>query len=197
MSTTDKQQHTDKRLAPRSWAEYYQNRINPEYRAYFRKRYKPFVDRVRDMLKPHDTVVELGAGAANTTYWVYGTQPHLKHVLIDKDEEMLDLAQENIAPYLAHAVCEDVTKGRHTRADVVHSHGLLEHMSDSEIRRTVGAYLRPFTPQIHYVPSNKYTTPSFGDERLMSVANWRQICAPDEIVEFNDGYDLMLIWRRA
>jgi hypothetical protein len=42
--------------------------------------------------------------------------------------------------------------------------------------------------QVHYVPG-LYPAPTFGDERLMSVAEWWDICNPSQIITFNDGLD--------
>jgi hypothetical protein len=79
--------------------------------------------------------------------------------------------------------------------DVIHSHGLLEHFSDEDIRKIIKASCNDGARVIvHYVPSDRYEQPSFGDERLMSAGQWHEIVAPHNIIEFNDGYDLALVW---
>ena len=81
-------------------------------------------------------------------------------------------------------------------SDVVFGHGLLEHFSDDEIVDIIGAhYFGGARVAIHYVPGNKYDKPSYGDERLLSVDEWRKIAAPDAVLTFNDGYDYALVWR--
>lgn len=79
--------------------------------------------------------------------------------------------------------------------EVGHSHGVLEHFNDVEIRDIIKLQREQYETLIHYVPSYLYRTPSFGDERLMTPENWQEICQPDEIIEFNGGYDLILKWR--
>ena len=45
------------------------------------------------------------------------------------------------------------------------------------------------------MPSAKYEVPSRGNERLMTVGEWREICSPDHVIEFNDGHDIILIFN--
>lgn len=71
-----------------------------------------------------------------------------------------------------------------------------DYRTHGAIREVVrGSELAGAHTSIHYVPSSKYEKPSFGDERLMTPAEWVAIAAPTSIVEFNDGYDLALIWE--
>lgn len=81
-----------------------------------------------------------------------------------------------------------------TGADVVHSHGMLEHFDDHAIRQVIHNF-RQARVQVHYVPG-LYPEPSYGDERLMSVEQWEDICAPDQVLTFNDGLDYALIFER-
>jgi hypothetical protein len=86
----------------------------------------------------------------------------------------------------------DATSGVAATADVVHSHGMLEHFSDTVIRRVIDSYRGIAHSQIHYVPG-LYPTPTFGDERLMPVERWWDIVKPSQIITFNDGLDYALV----
>lgn len=79
-------------------------------------------------------------------------------------------------------------------ADVVHSHGMLEHFDDHTIRDVILAHSHARV-QVHYVPG-LYDEPTFGDERLLPAEAWMDICAPDRIVKFNGGLDYALIFER-
>jgi hypothetical protein len=45
------------------------------------------------------------------------------------------------------------------------------------------------------VPGEKYKEPSFGDERLLSIEKWMDL-NPTDIIEFNEGFDLILYWKK-
>jgi hypothetical protein len=77
---------------------------------------------------------------------------------------------------------------------VVHSHGMLEHFDDHTIRDVIRAHSHARV-QVHYVPG-LYDEPTFGDERLMPAESWMDICAPNQIIKFNDGLDYALIFER-
>ena len=79
---------------------------------------------------------------------------------------------------------------RHLIPTIVHSHGVLEHMQDDDIKTAVQNW--PLQSQFHYVPSSKYKEQSFGDERLMDSETWKKL-TDSKIVEFNDGYDYMIV----
>jgi hypothetical protein len=79
--------------------------------------------------------------------------------------------------------------------DMAFSHGVLEHFDDFQIRDIINQCKDCSILSMHYVPSNRYLEPSRGDERLMSVDQWLQIYPFDDIVEFNEGKDLILVVR--
>ena len=46
--------------------------------------------------------------------------------------------------------------------------------------------------QAHYVPTSQYTSPSFGDERLLPIDYWITLVKPDYYLLDNDGKDLYM-----
>jgi len=192
-----------------TWDEFYKGRLLSEgYRNYVTKRYAPFIGEIMTNMKAGDRVIEIGCGLATITSILAENAGRL---LIDEGGEsrecfagfrcfdispvMVKLARQNL--YEGYPV--DVGDARlptNRLPDIIHSHGMLEHMSDEDIRAVIEASRKDGARvAIHYVPGEKYVTPSFGDERLMSLKAWEQICAPTEAYTFNDGYDYVLKWR--
>jgi hypothetical protein len=104
----------------------------------------------------------------------------------DLDRGMIDLSCRNLIPAVQKSITIPV------ECDLFFSHGVLEHLSDDIIHQVINRGGR----QVHYVPSNHYSAPSFGDERLMSAMEWKSKFNPDTVIEFNNGKDLVLIWQK-
>jgi SAM-dependent methyltransferase len=181
------------------WSEFYRNRLSEGYRDHFQRKYLPFVEFIEG-LEEQDPIRILEEACGMGT---------LTRVLLDRGNvqaefsasdlcpEMLAMASQNLLLPQVEAVMlfwSDMLDARN-KADVIISHGSLEHFEDSCIRRIIASQKNRARHVVHYVPSHKYNKPSFGDERLMSPEDWREIALPDEIVEFNAGFDLILYWR--
>jgi len=59
--------------------------------------------------------------------------------------------------------------------DLVFSQGVLEHMSDEEIRKSCAEMLRVGKIFIFSVPSYYYKHKDFGNERLLKAGEWERI----------------------
>lgn len=186
----------------KSWADIYRERMNDLYRAHVRTKYAKFIETI---LLQQSTqwcspcFLELGCGAGNITRALAEHEPQANFTMIDIDPEMLALADQNTE----HIRNRSLHLGdiRDSRGDfniigmpIVHSHGVLEHHSNDGIIDIINSY-KNVGPQVHYVPTSKYVTPSRGDERLLTPAMWDMICHPDEMIEFNDGLDLILVFK--
>ena len=76
---------------------------------------------------------------------------------------------------------------------VVVTHGVLEHFSDVDITRIMSTYNNDKVLfQAHYVPTSQYTSPSFGDERLLPTDYWITLVKPDYYLLDNNGKDLYM-----
>lgn len=190
-----------------AWAAFYKTRDPERYLRYAQNRYAPFLSIVQAHVRPGDMVLEAGCGMGTITRALHANgTPAKQFVMVDKCPEML-----GIAAHAARYMPEDKIRlfgidirelsndPRLGAFDVIHSHGVLEHFSNEDIRAIIKHQFlcgpRPPRALIHYVPGEKYDTPSFGDERLMSAEQWREICEPHTIVPFNDGFDYALVWR--
>lgn len=182
------------------WYKFYQDRQNMHYKKHIATRYEDFIhyiiNSMPDKGKKPVHLHEAGCGAANVSLALYnelkGIDINFHISMSDKCPDMLELAHENVPE--GYKALIDMTKDTLPTADVIFSHGVLEHFNNEDIVKIVSKQLESASKVVHYVPSDKYKTPSFGDERLMSAEQWQEICNPTYIEEFNKGYDLILSW---
>lgn len=65
--------------------------------------------------------------------------------------------------------------------------------SDVDITRIMSTYNNDKVLfQAHYVPTSQYTSPSFGDERLLPTDYWITLVKPDYYLLDNNGKDLYM-----
>lgn len=184
------------------WSEFYAPKMNPESRALFKKKYWPYLSELMLVMTGHkaNTIIEAGCGTALVTKFLIESTGHGHHVCLDIDKDVLALAEQNHPETksrdwtLRHDFW-DITNPLGLKADLLHSHGVLEHFDDDKIQTIVGNMRETAKVVYAFVPSDKYDYKSYGDERLMSSEEWKAICSPSEIQEFNDGKDLILKWR--
>ncbi len=166
-------------IMTKKWCDFYRNRINSSYQEYFEERYKPFLNVVNE-LKTEQGIFELGCGIGSVSKAIEGV-----FFGIDKELEMVKLANENTSTHnffkgdiFTMDVADDILKV---------THGVLEHFSDEDIVYLCEKHIN----SVHYVPLDKYVTPSFGDERLLPFQYWVDLVKPKYFEVFNDGHDLV------
>lgn len=177
-----------------AWKSFYEGREGHSYLEYVKERYQPFIRAIYDRIRACDLVMEIGAGTGTITA-ALAPLPGVDFVATDIDPAMVDIARKRLSPLDVPVWRRDaVNPISPTRAEVVHSHGMLEHFSDDDIRSIIDKY-KCARVQVHYVPG-MYGEPTFGDERLMPVQAWWDIAKPDQIITFNGGLDYALIFER-
>lgn len=164
-----------------SWNKFYEDRINSTYQDYFEQRYEPFLE-VIDQLKNSNGILELGCGIGSVSKAVGG-----KFKGFDLCPDMVRLANLNTQSENFHT--QDIFGTVFDPGVLKVSHGVLEHFSDSQIQDICESCLN----SIHYVPLDKYVTPSFGDERLLPYQYWLKLTTPKMWMLFNDDHDLMFV----
>ena len=187
--------HVDTKSA---WASFYEGREGDGYLAYAKERYKRFIQEINFRIYSCDLVMEIGCGTGTITKALCDTRrlPTVVYMASDVDQQMVQIARKRLWKSNAAAFTLDaVNPSRLVKADMVHSHGMLEHFDDDTIRQVIHNF-RHARVQVHYVPG-LYDEPAFGDERLLSVEQWEDICAPDQIITFNDGLDYALVFERG
>lgn len=180
----------------KSWASIYKQRMNNNYYSHIKNKYEPFINKILEL--GNNQFAEYGCGTGNITKAILEYKPNSRHLCIDNDNEMIQLAVQNLSNYkqciLSVADILNPTI-RVNKGTLIHSHGVLEHFNDEDIRKIINIQRRNNCMLVHYVPTIKYNSPSRGDERLLYPCQWRKICNPNEMIEFNQGYDLILIWK--
>lgn len=175
------------------WATFYAGRNTASYLEYAKLRYAPFIDAIVARIDHQDTVLELGAGTGTITAALQSRGRKAFYFATDNDLDQLKTLNKRFAHTHVMVQRLNAIADVDTGADVVHSHGMLEHFDDDTIRRVINRHPKR-TKQVHYVPG-LYDKPTFGDERLMSVDAWWKICKPSQIITFNDGLDYALVFE--
>lgn len=168
------------------WYEHYKARVNSKYQEYFEYKYGPFLLYIRSQMREFNSIIDAGGGIGSVS-------KHLRHhyqgdlVYLDKSDKMRELARENVSWGIRDFYIFDITdhKIAGPKNTLCVTHGVLEHFEDDVIK----SILERFPNSIHYVPLEKYGTPSFGDERLLPSDYWREKFNISYGFEFNDGYD--------
>lgn len=175
-----------------SWSEFYKDRAgNESYRAYFEKKYNPYLAHIVYGLSHGLTVREAGCGTGLVTEIISCKSDwFVTWAAFDNDPEMLEMAWP-----LWDVIVEigDMWSGR-CHVDIEHSHGVLEHYQDDQIHALLHIQKQYAYKVIHYVPTDGYDEPSFGDERLLPIEYWVDTFKPDYHFDFNQGKDLVLSW---
>lgn len=179
------------------WSDIYKSRICNGYLDYCKQKYKDFIlelDRIDIEL-----FIELGCGAGTFTKILLqqsSTNHDKTFFLVDNDIDMLELAKLNLKDYINSINIKFINRDLLTYSittnvnTLIHSHSVLEHLKDDEIYSVIENFPCGNSHQVHYVPTEKYITPSYGDERLMPVYKWKQFGFKTKT--FNNGYDLIL-----
>ncbi len=159
------------------WYEFYKNRINSSYQCYFEDRYRPFLEMIISCKVLNINEIGCGIGSVSKSLLQFG----INCGGFDNCPSMVELANKNLGMNVFRT--GDLFRDDSNPLNV--SHGVLEHFSDEDIKRICSKF-----EGIHYVPLDKYETPSFGDERLLSPEYWFNLVKPKKFLVFNNGYDL-------
>lgn len=163
------------------WYNFYEARINSSYQQYFERRYEPFLE-VINQLKTSQGIFELGCGIGSVSKAIGG-----KFEGVDLNLGMVMLANQNTQTesFKQGDIFDTLVEVSTLKV----THGVLEHFDDEQIQTI--CEMNPNS--IHYVPLDKYKTPSFGDERLLPYEYWLELVCPVTWMLFNDDHDLMFI----
>jgi len=151
------------------------------------------------LCRKHDSLVEIGCGTGLVSALLAPKMPNSRILLVDKSGGMLANASKRplgASPRVLFCKA-DIRYGltkiiQPWGSKVAFSHGVLEHFSNRDIKKITSGIAKAGIDQIHYVPTNKYKTPSFGDERLLTSSTWQRLLPNAKITVFNHGLDLCL-----
>ena len=177
------------------WAKFYMGRVGDGYTNYAEKRYAPMIEELNCDAR---SVLEEGCGIGTVSKILLNYQPFLDVTLADLDLTMLRLAIKNLGDRLPIDKIKmmDIRGKDKPCVDLIHSHGVLEHFQDQDIKVILRHQRDKCAKLIHYVPTDGYDKPSFGDERLLPIQYWLDKFNPTRYKTFNNDKDLLLIWER-
>lgn len=177
------------------WAKFYKDRVGDGYTNYAEQRYAPMIEELNCDAK---TALEEGCGIGTISKIMLNNQPLLDLTISDNDILMLQLALENMKGLISlnNVKLMDIRSTKKPHVDLIYSHGVLEHFDDRNIHRILKAQIDKCSKLVHYVPTDSYDTPSFGDERLLPIQYWLDMFNPTRYKTFNSDKDLILIWEK-
>ncbi len=159
------------------WGDFYEGAGGKEYFAEHTAIHRDFLKGVLD-LKPA-RLLEAGCGSGIMS--VFFSMAGVNVNACDRDEEVLEKARETAKNWKASVLFEnqDIFRLRYPKNsfDAVFSQGVLEHMTDEEIRAASAEALRVAPVFIFSVPGYYYRHKDFGNERLLKENDWRKIFA--------------------
>jgi hypothetical protein len=171
-----------------NWTRFYQKRVNSTYQEYFEKKYQPFL---KAIVKSQPKLVrEEGIGIGSVSKFL--RKSSIRSHGFDNNKTMIKLCRRNVPGVFTYLDCI-LNPAFYSEGDLVVTHGVLEHFSDNQIEKIIKRHKEEGIKGIHYVPTDRYTEQSFGDERLLSPFHWRDLVEPKKIILFNEDKDLVLI----
>jgi len=159
----------------KSWGDFYEGAGGKEYFAQHTAIHKDFLKEVLDR-KPA-RLMEAGCGSAIMS--IFFSMAGVDVTACDRDEDVLKKAGETARAWKAKVKFENQDifhfKFPADHFDAVFSQGVLEHMSDDEIRAACKEALRVAPVFIFSVPGYYYKHKDFGNERLLKEKDWGRI----------------------
>ena len=176
-----------------AWSQFYKDRCNDGYVEYVQRRYRPFLEEI--LRHCPTSFLEEGCGIGTISKILEILKPGGTFHLSDRDHDIMGLASQftRFDPKL-----DNIILGYRApkSVDVAFGHGVLEHFEDFEIQAILDRQYEISNRVVHYVPTDLYKVPSFGDERLLPPEYWVSEFDPTHWFTFNQGHDLCLVWER-
>lgn len=176
------------------WKEFYKRRLNDSYLNHLSSHYYLFIEEIVGKLDSDSSLIEMGCGMGNITKLIHRRMSEVNSICVDRDRDMLKLTELN-SDDRTQIFKHDILDEFGGRFDLIHSHGVLEHLPIEGISATIRNQLKMSSNLVHYVPTKAYLGKSFGDEKLMSVDEWVKLVSPTRVIAFNNDKDLILIWE--
>jgi 2-polyprenyl-3-methyl-5-hydroxy-6-metoxy-1,4-benzoquinol methylase len=162
-------------MAGKSWGDFYAGAGGADYLLDHLAIHKDFLKEI--LRRKPARVLEAGCGSAIMSAFL--AMAGISVTACDRDGEVLKKAAENAEQWNAQVniVKQDILKFsfKENAFDVVFSQGVLEHMTDAQIRQAAAEAIRVGKAFIFSVPGHFYKHRDFGDERLLKGSEWRKI----------------------
>ena len=159
----------------KSWGDFYADAGGVDY---FLDHLVIHKDFLKEILKRKPVrILEAGCGSAIMS--VFFAMMGMDATACDRDEEVLKRAAATAETWKSRVsfVDQDLLKLSFPSDgfDLSFSQGVLEHMTDEEIRRSCGELLRVSKEFIFSVPNYFYRHKDFGNERLLRMDQWQSL----------------------
>lgn len=184
----DSQVALQKKKEPISkWEEFYKPFHKKDYEQHI-EAWKGLCHRVAKFAPKRGKVLEIGSGTGMMS--IYLSKMGFYAIGLDNNSEMVRRAKNLVLEIggKARFACHDlfnldlkVVGSYH----VVFSQGLLEHFTDTQIRKALEIQFKIAPIVIFSVPLDKFGHQSKGDERLLSDSFWRRMIAKYELLHFS------------
>lgn len=165
-----------------NWHKYYQTPLSLEGLLGNLYGQKEFLLTIVD--SPAKKLLEVGTGSGGMSLFFSWLGRDV--TAIDLDPEVIAKAKTEVARFNGRVTFEvaDAFKLPYPDQsfDLVFHQGLLEHFSDNDIHRLLGEQLRVAKQVVFSVPNKYYPRKDYGNERLMSQAEWERILSPYKII---------------
>ena len=171
--------HGEARKKVKSWDEMYSKPITDPELQHLLTHHEKFFAMVSARTPAGGKLIEIGVGSGATTYGFSLMDARVS--VLDINAEVLRHAREAFETRgLAHKIqwlVADAYKLDKLRLkyDVAVSQGFFEHFSDADIHKLIQQQLAIASKVMFSVPSVHYPAHDVGDERLLSLEDWRRI----------------------
>ena len=159
----------------KSWGDYYAGAGGVDYFLDHIAIHKDFLKEILNR-KPKNAL-EAGCGSAIMS--VFLAMTGVAVTACDRDEDVLKKAAVTALDWNARVQFQKADlldlQFATDSFDVSFSQGVLEHMTDGQIQKSCTELLRVSRVFIFSVPGSHYKHQDFGDERLLSLDEWRRI----------------------
>lgn len=166
-----------------SWDKYYEQEVTIPKLLSNLYGQKEFLAEIVERGK--DQILEIGTGTGAMS--IFLAWLGFSVTSVDINSKIIELAKQ-VARKLNARVTFEVADAFHlpfpdNSFSLVFHQGLLEHFSDEQIHELIREHLRVASQVILSVPNHWYPRRDFGDERLMTKAQWERILSPFHIVK--------------
>jgi len=185
---TERKKEPQKTKEPISkWEEFYKPFHRKDYEQHI-EAWKGFCHKVAKFAPKRGKILEIGSGTGMMS--IYLSKMGFYAIGLDNNSEMVRRAKNLVLEVggKARFACHDlfnldlkVVGSYH----VVFSQGLLEHFTDSQIRKALQIQFKIAPIVVFSVPLDKFGHQSKGDERLLSDSFWRRMIAKYELLHFS------------
>lgn len=175
----------EKKISSKSWPEFYEN-INIEHEINNQADiHKDFIQSI--LSENPKNILEVGSGAGSISFSMLRNN-NINLITVDNRLEILKTVAKNAKRIGLNikVVCADAFNlpFKEGSFNVVFSQGLLEHFSDSDIKRIIDEQIKVTDSSVVFsVPNKYYRRKDFGNERLLSRAKWECLLKTFDVTE--------------